>query len=121
MAVTLEFSTEAVTVMFRLLHDLPPLPLEVEMSSVSGLQSPMEVGNEIKTVTGCTVGACDFTELTVLVGLIDGFKLGETVGAADGVIDGCMLGVVDDVILGTNVGENHWSSAVGCSLGAPEG
>jgi hypothetical protein len=50
MAVTLEFTTEEVTVMFRLLQDLPPLPLEVEMSRVSGLQRPMVAGSDTVTV-----------------------------------------------------------------------
>ncbi len=58
MAVTLEFSAEAVTVMFRLLHDLPPLPLEVEMSRVSGLQRPMVAGGaNDKTGTITLAGA----------------------------------------------------------------
>jgi hypothetical protein len=50
MAVTLEFPTEAVTVMVGLIHDLPLLPLEVEMSRVSGLQRPMVAGSDIVTV-----------------------------------------------------------------------
>ncbi len=50
MAVTLEFSKEAVTVKVGLLHDLPPLPLEVEMSRVSGLQIPMVAGGDMDTV-----------------------------------------------------------------------
>jgi hypothetical protein len=75
MAVTLEFSVDAVTVMFRLLHDLPPLPLEVEMSRVSGLQRPMEIGSEIKTTTGC--------EITAL-GILDGVAIEATNGVLVG-------------------------------------
>ncbi len=50
MAVTLEFFMEEITVMVRLIHDLPPLPLEVEMSRVSGLQRPMVAGSDMAIV-----------------------------------------------------------------------
>ncbi len=102
MAVMLEFSTEAVTVMFRLLHDLPPLPLEVEMSKVSGLQRPMEVGSEIKTTTGWYVGACEITALGTLDGAVvedDGFMVGSAVATSDGL----SLGGTDGVPLGQKV------------------
>jgi hypothetical protein len=55
MDVTLEFSIEAVTVMTRLLHDLPPLPLEVEMSRRSGLQRPMVAGGANDTTGEMTL------------------------------------------------------------------
>jgi hypothetical protein len=58
MAVMLDFSTEAVTAMATLSHVLPPLPLEVEMSRVSGLQRPMVAGSDIATVTSGVVVGC---------------------------------------------------------------